>query len=130
MTYSALSQQNGIASYYSDALTGLTMANGDRYDPEVLTCAHKTVPLGSIVKIHRKDQPEHSVVATVTDRGPFITGRIIDLSRRAARELGILDVGITEVVVAVIRKPRELKKAEELPSLALNSQDQFGRIFQ
>jgi rare lipoprotein A len=130
MTYSALSQQNGIASYYSDALTGLTMANGDRYDPEVLTCAHKTVPLGSIVKIHRMDQPEHSVVATVTDRGPFITGRIIDLSRRAARELGILDVGITEVVVAVIRKPRELKKAEELPSLALNSQDQFGRIFQ
>lgn len=106
-------QESGIASYYSDVFNGLRMANGDRYDPEELTCAHPTAPIGSILKVARKDNPDHSVMVIVTDRGPFVKGRIIDLSKRAARELGILHHGIMEVVVAIIKKPADT-------SLALN----------
>jgi rare lipoprotein A len=106
-TVSAYSQEKGVASFYTDALKGKKMANGDRYDPEILTCAHQTAPMGSIMKVARVDNPDQSVVVIVTDRGPFVDGRIIDLSRKAAQELGILENGITEVVVALIKKPRE-----------------------
>lgn len=92
------------------------MSNGERYDPESLTCAHPTALLGSIMKIVRKDNPNFSVIVTVTDRGPYIKGRIIDLSRRAARELGILDAGISEVVVVLIKKP----ESERIPLITLN----------
>jgi rare lipoprotein A len=98
----ASGQEKGIASYYHDALTGRQMANGDYYDPTVLTCAHLTLPFGTVVKIASVDNPEQSVMATVTDRGPYVKGRIIDLSRSAAEELGIIEEGITEVVVAVV----------------------------
>lgn len=104
-SFSAISQESGIASYYSDGLIGFKMANGKRYDPDILTCAHPTAPMGSVMKIARKDNPAFSVMAIVSDRGPYIKGRIIDLSKEAARELGILEQGITEVVVALIRKP-------------------------
>ena len=100
-------QEKGVASFYADFFTGKKMANGERYDPEDLTCAHPTAPLGSIMKVARKDNPDHSVMVIVTDRGPYVSGRIIDLSKRAARELGILDTGIAEVVVALVKKPRE-----------------------
>lgn len=115
-TFSAISQETGIASYYHNGLTGFKMSNGERYDPEVLTCAHPTAPLGSIMKIARKDNPNFSVIVTVTDRGPYVKGRIIDLSRRAARELGILDSGISEVVVAIIKKPN----SDSIPLITLN----------
>jgi rare lipoprotein A len=104
-SFSAFSQEAGIASYYHDGLTGYKMANGARYNPNELTCAHPTAPLGSIMKIARKDNPNISVIVTVSDRGPYVDGRIIDLSKRAACELDILDSGITEVVVALIKKP-------------------------
>jgi rare lipoprotein A len=106
VTVSAYSQEKGIASFYTDALKGKKMANGNRYDPDILTCAHPTAPLGSIIKVARKDNPDHSVMVIVTDRGPYVDGRIIDLSKRAAEELGLLENGITEVVVALIKKPR------------------------
>ncbi len=102
----AQSQEKGIASYYSDVFNGHKMANGDIYDPDDLTCAHPTFPLGSILKVARKDNPDQSVMVIVTDRGPYVGGRIIDLSKRAAQELDLLDHGITEVVVALVKKPR------------------------
>jgi rare lipoprotein A len=98
-------QEQGLASFYHNGLTGSKMANGDRYDPDELTCAHPTAPMGSIIKVARKDNPDHSVMVIVTDRGPYVQGRIIDLSKRAAKELGILNTGISEVVVALIKKP-------------------------
>jgi rare lipoprotein A len=85
MSYSASSQEVGIASYYSDYLKGFKMANGERYDPEDLTCAHLTYPLGTILKVARKDNPDRSIMVIVVDRGPYIKGRAIDLSKRAAR---------------------------------------------
>lgn len=102
-SFPAAAQEKGIASYYHDALTGRQMANGDYYDPTVLTCAHLTLPFGTVVKIASVANPDQSVMAVVTDRGPYVKGRIIDLSRSAAEELGIIEEGITEVVVAVVK---------------------------
>lgn len=78
------------------------MANGDYYNPAELTCAHLSLPFGTVVKIASVDNPDQSVMAIVTDRGPFVKGRIVDLSRSAAEELGIIENGTTEVVVAVV----------------------------
>jgi len=98
-------QTEGKASYYSDALSGRKMADGGRYDPEQLTCAHRTLPFGTILKVVRQDDPDHSVMVTVTDRGPYVRGRIIDLSKAAAREIGILHRGVAEVLVQVVKMP-------------------------
>ena len=116
VTSAVSAQEVGIASFYHNGLTGYKMANGERYDPDDLTCVHPTLPLGSILKVARKDNPDHSVMVIVTDRGPFVKGRIIDLSRRAAKELGILDSGLAEVAVALIKRPNEPASS---PSLVL-----------
>ena len=81
------------------------MANGDRYDPDDLICAHLTYPLGTILKVARKDNPDRSIMVIVVDRGPYIKGRAIDLSKRAARELGMIDHGLAEVIIAVVKRP-------------------------
>ena len=81
------------------------MANGDRYDPDDLICAHLTYPLGTILKVARKDNPDRSIMVIVVDRGPYIKGRAIDLSKRAARELGMIDHGLAEVIFAVVKRP-------------------------
>ena len=107
LTFAVNGQVTGIASYYHDSLAGSKMANGDRYDPEDLTCAHMTYPLGTILKVARKGNPDHSVMVIVTDRGPYIKGRAVDLSKRAAREIGILDSGLGEVIIALVKKPVE-----------------------
>ena len=82
------------------------MANGERYNPDDLTCAHLTYPLGTILKIARKDNPDESVMVTVVDRGPYIKGRSIDLSKQAAHEICMIEEGLVEVVVAVVKKPK------------------------
>lgn len=105
-------QQEGYASFYADALKGRKMANGDRYDPEELTCAHPSAPMGSVIKVARKDNPDQSVMVIVADRGPYVEGRIIDLSKKAAKELGIIQDGISEVVVALIKMPGNLELPE------------------
>lgn len=116
ITLSVSAQDSGIASYYHDGLTGYKMANGERYDPEDLTCAHPYYPLGSILKVARRSNPDRSIMVMVTDRGPFVSGRIVDLSKRAAREIGLLQPGIAEVVVALVRMPRH---DDNLPSETL-----------
>ena len=107
LTTSAIGQEVGMASFYHSGLTGSRMANGERYNPEELTCAHPTHPIGSILKVACKDNPDQSVMVIVTDRGPHVKGRIIDLSRRAAKELGIIQKGIAEVAVALVKKPND-----------------------
>jgi rare lipoprotein A len=118
---SVSAQEKGFASYYHDALSGRQMANGDYYDPSELTCAHLSLPFGTVVKIASVDNPNQSVMAVVTDRGPFVEGRIIDLSRSAAEELGIIDDGITEVVVAVVQVGDN--KYNHNTEVGLNSED-------
>ncbi len=81
-----------VASWYGEAFQGKPMANGEPFDMDELTIAHKTLPLGTRVRI---ENPENGreVIAIVTDRGPYIDGREIDLSRRCAKMLGLLRRG-------------------------------------
>ena len=99
---------SGNASYYSDKLAGNKMANGQKYRPYKKTAAHKTLPFGTKVKVTNTKTGE-SVKVTITDRGPYSKGRIIDLSRKAARKIDMLDAGVVPVKIKVV-KPVKAKK--------------------
>ena len=86
----------GTASYYADKFEGRTTANGEIYDHGKMTAAHRSLPFGTKVRVTRIETGA-SVVVRINDRGPFKAGRIIDLSKSAARELGIVQVGLAEV---------------------------------
>ena len=98
-SFTALAQtQSGKASFYSKKFTGRKTANGERLHHDSLTCAHKTYPFGTLLKVTNPENGVH-VIVKVTDRGPYVKGRIIDLSVRAAKELGIIAQGIAPVIV-------------------------------
>jgi rare lipoprotein A len=88
---------SGIASFYGNE-SGSQTASGQRFNQEALTCAHRSLPFGTKLKVTRGDR---SVVVTVNDRGPFVRGRVLDLSTAAARELGMTDAGVGMVVAEV-----------------------------
>lgn len=92
-------KQTGLASFYSKSVTGAKTANGDRLHHDSLTCAHRSYPFGTRLKVTLLSNPERSVVVRVNDRGPFVKGRVIDLSWGAARVLGILSQGLAKVSV-------------------------------
>lgn len=92
-------QLSGVASYYSEDYTG-AVASGPLYDPKKFTAAHRTLPFGTRLRV--TDSVTHrSVDVVVTDRGPFIAGRMLDLSLAAADELHMIDRGIIDVTAAV-----------------------------
>jgi rare lipoprotein A len=88
----------GIASYYWE---GEEVATGARYDPDGLTAAHRTLPFGTRLRVTDLTSKRH-VIVTVNDRGPFIDGRILDLSRGAAQVLGMLDRGLAWIKAKII----------------------------
>ena len=90
--------QKGKASYYSKRATGARTASGERLHHDSMTCAHRTYPFGTLLKVTNPNNGS-SVVVRVTDRGPFGHGRIIDLSYGAAKELGMLACGVATVIV-------------------------------
>jgi rare lipoprotein A len=90
--------QTGKASFYAKKFTGRKTASGERLHHDSLTCAHKTYPFGTMLKVTNPANNQ-SVIVRVTDRGPYVRGRIIDLSVRAAREIGIISQGIAPVIV-------------------------------
>ncbi len=92
---------DGIASFYGDEFAGRTTANGETYDPEALTAAHRTLDFDTEVRVTRVDTGA-SVVVRINDRGPFVDGRVIDLSRRAAREINMIDDGLAEVTLEIV----------------------------
>lgn len=94
----------GVASYYHDSLHGNRTASGKVYNKNKLSAAHKTLPFGTHVRV-TDPSSGRSVELEVNDRGPFVKGRIIDLSRRAAKELGMINKGIAKVKVEVLRVP-------------------------
>jgi rare lipoprotein A len=101
-----LPQKRGTASYYADKYVGRTTANGEVFDQSVLTAAHRTLPFGTRVRATRIDVPSRpSVVVRINDRGPFKDNRIIDLSKSAARRLGMLPEGLAEVQLEVVAYP-------------------------
>jgi rare lipoprotein A len=94
----------GIASWYGPGFHGNLTANGEVYDMHEISAAHKTLPFGTVVRVV-EIETGRSVVVRINDRGPFIEGRIIDLSRGAADALGIVDKGITQVGLRIVRWP-------------------------
>ena len=88
----------GIASYYGHVHQGRRMANGQRFDESKLTAASRTLPLGARVKVTSL-QNQKSVIVTITDRGPAVKTRVIDLSTAAARALGMISRGVDKVRV-------------------------------
>lgn len=92
----ALHTESGIASFYGPGFHGRTTANGETYDQEKLTAAHPTLDFGSRVRVTNLSNGE-SVVVRITDRGPYVRGRVIDLSVGAARELRFVERGVTRV---------------------------------
>jgi len=98
-------QMTGEASYYAGKFVGRKTANGEIYNPEAMTAAHRTLPFGTVVRVTRTDQPDgRSVVVRINDRGPFVAGRIIDLSKAAARELGMIAEGVVPVRLEIVEQ--------------------------
>jgi rare lipoprotein A len=92
------SQYSGNATYYSPKLKGRHTSDGGRYHPDSMTCAHKTYPFGTILKV-RNPKNNQEVIVTVTDRGPFQKRLVIDLSYSAAKKLDIIRLGIAKVEI-------------------------------
>jgi rare lipoprotein A len=112
--------ETGIATYYARRFAGRKTASGDRYDPSLFTAAHRTLPFGTMVEVRRLDAPTpvsgrlasgglaggRRVVVRINDRGPFgDPDRVIDLSRRAAEELGIVQEGKVRVELRPLPAP-------------------------
>ncbi len=103
-TAAAGSTQVGPASYYADSLAGNSTANGEPYDPEQFTAAHRTLPFGARVAVRRVDNGRR-VVVRINDRGPYAGSRIIDLSRAAAEALQMIRAGVVRVELEVLSVP-------------------------
>jgi rare lipoprotein A len=88
----------GVVSYYS---SGRKTANGERFDPREMTAAHRTLPFGTRVRVTSVDTGR-SVTVRINDRGPFIRGRALDVSRGAAQSLGIIDRGVARMKLDVL----------------------------
>ena len=107
----------GKASYYSDKLHGRTMSNGRPYHRDSMTCAHLKFPFGTMLKV-KNPINDKEVIVTVTDRGPYSKRYIVDLSRAAAKELGLIHRGwaMVEITPYIPQKvPYKLK--QELPEI-------------
>jgi rare lipoprotein A len=93
--------QSGIASWYGSEHAGRPMANGAIYDPNLLTAAHRSFPFGTRLRVTHLANGR-SVVVTVTDRGPYVRRRFIDLSQQAAETLGMTKTGLARVRIEVL----------------------------
>ncbi|ATL46643.1 septal ring lytic transglycosylase RlpA family lipoprotein [Chitinophaga caeni] len=97
--------EKGKASYYADKFEGRKTASGATFKQRKLTAAHKTLPFGTVVKVKNLDNGK-TVKVTINDRGPFVAGRIVDLSKKAAKKLGMVRSGVAKVQIKY-KKPRK-----------------------
>ena len=100
-TISVAQVQTGKASFYADKFEGIQTASGEKYRHSKFTGAHKTLPFGTKVRVTNLAN-EKTVEVTINDRGPYVEGRVIDLSKAAAEELGFLNNGLADVKLEVI----------------------------
>lgn len=94
--------QSGQGSYYADKFVGRPTASGAPYRPGKLTAAHNTLPFGTKIRV-TNTRTGRSVKVVVNDRGPHVKGRIVDVSKKAARKLGLVDAGVAPVQLKVVR---------------------------
>lgn len=113
-------EQTGIASFYADKFEGKTTSNGEIYFHDKKTAAHSTLPFGSIVKVTNLENNKF-VVVRINDRGPFIAGRIIDLSQSAAKDLGFIEKGVVKVKLEVIASTDDVP--DLVPDIAIKSNE-------
>jgi rare lipoprotein A len=102
------SVQVGLASWYGHPHHGRVAASGQVYDMNGLTAAHRTLPFGTVVRVQNL-RNNRTVKVEINDRGPFIPGRIIDLSRAAARALRMEQAGLTRVRITIVKTPDRLQ---------------------
>jgi rare lipoprotein A len=105
--------EEGKASFYSNAFVGRKTANGEKFSQEKFIAAHKSLPFGTWVKVVNL-QNKRSVIVRINDRGPFITGRVIDLSKSAAKQIGNLNEGIYRVRILIYKKDRDYINANHV----------------
>ena len=96
--------ETGLASWYGPPYHNRKAANGEMYDMNAMTAAHRTLPLNSVVRVTNLSGGQSAIVR-ITDRGPFVEGRIIDLSLEAAKELGVWRTGTAKVKLEVLETP-------------------------
>lgn len=98
-TYEAAGQ--GVASYYGAGFAGSRTASGERFNPAALTCAHRSLPLGTMLRVTNVSNGR-SVTVRVNDRGPFTRGRVLDMSMAAARDIGMIRSGKAMVRLEIV----------------------------
>lgn len=103
--------QEGIASWYGPGFHGQATANGETYNQNALTAAHRTLPFDTIVRVLNLENGKN-VVVRINDRGPYVGNRIIDLSYRAARDIDMIGPGTARVRVEVLRSERPINPRE------------------
>jgi len=96
--------EQGVASWYGEPFHGRQTASGEVYDMEQMTAAHRTLPFGTVVRVENLDNGRHARFR-INDRGPFVRGRVVDVSRRGGRELGMLGPGTARVRLVVEESP-------------------------
>ena len=107
----------GMASWYGGEFQGRLTANGEVFDTYQFTAAHRTLPFGTIVRVTRLDNGRE-VDVRINDRGPFVEGRVIDLSLAAAQVLEMTGVGVARVRLAVVARPDEPLRSIQIVSLS------------
>ena len=135
------SGETGLASWYGHPYHGRASASGEIYDMEQMTAAHRTLPFGTMVRVHDLDN-EKSVDVRITDRGPFVDGRIIDLSHAAARAIEMIGPGTARVRLESLAAPSAAPQAhfgvqvgafrnkENAERLRLSMEAKYGRARQ
>jgi rare lipoprotein A len=104
----AVFEQTGMSSWYGAPYHNRRGSNGEVYNMHAMTAAHRTLPLGSIVRVTNV-KTGHSAIVRITDRGPFVEGRILDLSLAAAKAVDIYQPGVAQVHLEVLRTPAPLE---------------------
>jgi rare lipoprotein A len=107
----------GYASWYAGKFHGRTTASGEIFDTNEFTAAHKTLPFGTVVEVTHTDNGR-SVQVRINDRGPFVEGRVIDLSRAAAEALNMTAEGVARVHLQIIAEPEPTMKLIQVASFA------------
>lgn len=122
--------ESGVASWYGgqgDGFSGQHTANGELMDPMALTCAHRTLPFNTLIEVENLDSGKRAILR-VNDRGPYIRGRVLDVSLQAARELGLLAYGMARVVFREVCEASFEQPVEGVESGVLEAPSNLGLL--
>ena len=111
----------GVASFYGADFADRPTANGERFDPHAMTAAHRTLPFGTRVRVTNLENGRQ-VVVRINDRGPYRKGRVLDLSRAAARKLGFVEDGVAQVRIEVLKDKKKRRREHLTDDMQANAQ--------